>query len=266
MSLKFTILGCGTSTGVPRIGPVWGNCDPNNPKNFRTRCSLLVERETAEGKTTVLVDTTPDMRQQLLSAGVSWVDGVLYTHEHADHTHGIDDLRAIFFNGRRRVDVYYDAATGAMLRHRFNYCFETPPGGSYPPILEGHEIAPFKPVTISGAGGEITALPFLQRHGDIQSLGFRFGGLAYSPDINGLPHESAKLLRDLDVWIIDALRYNPHPSHYSLEEALAVIEKIAPRRTILTHMHIDLDFETLGRELPEGVEPAYDGMVVELAE
>lgn len=262
MSLKFTILGCGTSTGVPRIGPVWGNCDPGNPKNFRSRCSLLVEREAPDGKTTVLVDTTPDMRQQLLSAGVSWADGVLYTHEHADHTHGIDDLRSLFFNGRRRVDVYYDSVTGAMLRHRFAYCFETPPGGNYPPIVEGHKIEAFKPVVIAGGGGEIEALPFTQTHGDINTFGFRFGGLAYSPDINGLPPESVSLLQDLDVWIVDALRYNSHPSHYSVDEALDAVDRIAPKRAILTHMHIDLDYETLRRKLPGNVQPAYDGMVI----
>lgn len=264
MSLKFTILGCGTSTGVPRIGPVWGNCDPGNPKNFRTRCSFLVERNGGDGRTTVLVDTTPDMRQQLLRAAVSWVDGVLYTHEHADHTHGIDDLRALYFNGRRRVDIYYDAATGAKLRHRFAYCFESAPGSNYPPILQGHEIEASRPVPIAGSGGEIVALPFTQRHGDMTSFGFRFGNLAYSPDINGLCEESAALLRGLDVWIVDALRYNSHPSHYSLEEALAVIEQVAPKRAILTHMHIDLDYDTLRRDLPEHIEPAYDGMVIEL--
>lgn len=264
MSLKVTVLGCGTSTGVPRIGPVWGNCDPENPKNSRSRCSLLVQREGEEGTTSVLVDTTPDLRRQLLDAGVFWLDGVLYTHEHADHIHGIDDLRAIFFNGKRRVDVYYDAATGKALRHRFAYCFEAPPGSGYPPILMGHEIAPGAPARIDGAGGEIAALPFTQRHGGMDTLGFRFAGLAYSPDINALPEESLEALRGLDVWIVDALRYSRHPSHYSLDEALETIAEVAPKRAILTHMHIDLDYETLRRELPEGVEPAYDGMVIEI--
>lgn len=263
MSFKFTILGCGTSTGVPRIGPVWGNCDPDNPKNFRSRCSLLVEREGEGGKTSVLIDTTPDMRRQLLDARVSWLDGVLYTHEHADHTHGIDDLRALYFNGRRRVDVYYDAPTGEMLNHRFAYCFQSPPGSSYPPILQGYEIEAGKPVTITGEGGEIEILPFTQHHGSMDTLGFRFGGLAYSPDIKRLPEASVALLEGLDVWIVDALRYSEHPSHYSLEEALAAIEMVAPKRAVLTHMHIDLDYETLRRELPDGVEPAYDGMVIE---
>lgn len=263
MSLKFTILGCGTSTGVPRIGPVWGACDPANPKNVRRRCSLLAEQQGSEGSTTVLVDTTPDMRQQLIDAGVSWLDGVLYTHEHADHTHGIDDLRALYFNGRRRVDVYFDKRTGDLLRNRFAYCFESPPGSNYPPILEGNRIAPGEEVRIAGAGGELVVTPFLQNHGDMDTLGFRFGDVAYSPDVKSIPPESYPYLDGLEVWIVDALRYTDHPSHYTLDEALAAIAQVKPKRAVLTHMHIDLDYETLRRELPEGVEPAYDGMVLE---
>lgn len=263
MSLEFTILGCGTSGGVPRVGNHWGACDPNNPKNRRTRCSLLIERKGREGKTTVLVDTSPDLRQQLLDAGVGWLDGVLYTHEHADHAHGIDDLRQVCFNGRRRVDVYYDEATGKLLRSRFRYCFESPPGSEYPAILKGHEIRAGEPVGISGAGGAIEALPFRQLHGRGETLGFRFGGLAYSPDVSDLPEESLKALEGLDVWILDTLRYTLHPSHLSVEQALAWIARVKPNRAVLTHMHVDLDYATLARSLPPGVEPAYDGMVLE---
>lgn len=265
MSLRFTILGCGTSMGVPRIGPVWGQCDPENPKNVRRRASLLVEKQRPAGVTTVLVDTTPDLRQQLLDAGIAWLDGVLYTHEHADHIHGIDDLRAVCFNGRRRVDVYFDETTGALIRHRFGYCFETPPDSAYPPILEGHVITPGEPVSIEGEGGELAVLPFSQHHGDIDTLGFRFGNVAYSPDIRGFPEESLPFLQGLDVWIVDALRHDAHPSHYSLEEALGAIEALTPKRAILTHMNMELDYQTLRRELPDGVEPAYDGMVIEAA-
>jgi len=264
MSLRFTILGCGTSTGVPRIGPVWGACDPENPRNTRSRCSLLVERLSGEGVTTLLVDTSPDMRQQLLKARVSWLDGVFYTHEHADHTHGIDDLRAVFFNGRRRVEIYYDRRTGNLLHQRFGYCFKTPEDSGYPPILRGHEIEVGVPVLISGKGGDIEALPYLQHHGSIQSLGYRIGNLAYSPDVVGLPEESYAQLEGLDIWVVDALRYTPHPSHFSLEQALEAIGRVKPRRAIITHMHIDLDYETLRKELPENVEPAYDGMVLEI--
>lgn len=263
MTFKVTILGCGTSGGVPRIGNLWGACDPDNPKNRRRRCSLLVERGGDGRKTAVLVDTSPDVRQQLLDAGVSWLDGVLYTHDHADHCHGIDDLRMVAYNGRRRVDIYHDAATGESLRRRFSYCFETPPGSEYPAVLEAHEIRAGEPVRIEGAGGFIEALPFRQLHGRSETLGFRFGGLAYSPDVNDLPEESLIHLQGLDVWIIDALRHAPHPSHFSVEEALSWIQRLRPKRAVLTHMHLDLDYATLARELPEGVEPAYDGMVLE---
>jgi phosphoribosyl 1,2-cyclic phosphate phosphodiesterase len=264
MSLKVTVLGCGTSGGVPRIGGKWGACDPADPKNIRRRCSILVEREGGEGQTTVLVDTSPDLRQQLLGAGVSWLDGVLYTHDHADHTHGIDDLRQVAYNGQRRVDVYFDKMTGAILRRRFDYCFEQPPGSEYPPILKGREIAPGVPVPVSGAGGILEALPFRQIHGPGNTLGFRFGGIAYSPDMSDLPEESVAVLEGLDVWILDALRYTRHPSHLTVEQALAWIARVKPRRAVLTHMHIDLDYATLARELPQGVEPAYDGMVIEI--
>ena len=262
MSLKFTILGCGTSGGVPRIGDHWGACDPGNPRNRRSRCSLLVQRAAGNGETAVLVDTSPDLRQQLLSVGIGWLDGVLYTHDHADHAHGIDDLRQVCFNGHRRVDVYYDEATGKLLRSRFQYCFETPPGSEYPAILNGHEIKPGEPVQVSGVGGAIEALPFRQLHGAGETLGFRSGGLAYSPDVSDIPEESLDALKDLDVWIVDALRYTPHPSHLSLEQALDWIARVKPKRAVLTHMHVDLDYATLAKELPSGVEPAYDGMVL----
>jgi len=262
MSLKVTILGCGTSSGVPRVGNEWGACDPNNPKNRRRRCALLVERAGAEGVTRVLVDTPPDLREQLIDAGVGLLDGVLYTHEHADHCHGIDDLRMVSYNGRRRVDVYHDAATGQILRQRFAYCFETPPGSEYPAVLRAHDIRPGEVVRINGAGGVIEAVPFSQRHGGGETLGFRFGDLAYSPDVSDLPEESVPHLAGLDVWIIDALRYIGHPSHLSVEQALAWIERVQPKRAILTHMHVDLDYETLAGQLPDGVEPAYDGMVL----
>ena len=262
MTLKLTILGCGTSGGVPRVGNHWGACDPKNPKNRRRRCSLLVERASPEGETAVLVDTSPDLRQQLLESGVGWLDGVLYTHDHADHSHGIDDLRMVSFNGHRRVDVYYDEATGKLLHSRFAYCFESPPGSEYPAILRGREIRAGEKVRISGAGGAIETLPFRQLHGQGETLGFCFGGIAYSPDVSNLPEESLKALEGLDVWILDALRYTPHPSHLSVEQALAWIARVRPKRAVLTHMHLDLDYAALARELPEGVEPAYDGMVL----
>jgi phosphoribosyl 1,2-cyclic phosphate phosphodiesterase len=261
MTLTFTILGCSSSTGVPRAALGWGACDPSNPKNRRRRCSLLVERRDRAGKlTTVLVDTSPDLREQLLGAEVCWIDGVLYTHDHADHTHGIDDLRTVALARRRRIDVYLDEATSKTVRGRFDYCFATPPGSEYPPIVTEHRIEAFHNVTIDGEGGPIAALPFAQTHGDIRSLGFRFGNVAYSCDLNGLMPDSVPRLADLDIWILDALRYTPHPSHLSVADALKWIEQVRPKRAILTNLHCDLDYEILRSELPPHVEPAYDGM------
>jgi phosphoribosyl 1,2-cyclic phosphate phosphodiesterase len=265
MSLRFTILGCGSSGGVPRVGNVWGACDPSNPKNRRRRCALLVERFDKAGRTAVLVDTPPDIREQLLDARVETLDGVLFTHDHADHTHGIDDLRGIAFMLKRRVDVYMDDYTRGILMKRFDYCFVQPAGSSYPAILEAHDIRPPEPLRIEGAGGTIEAVPIVQEHGDITSLGFRFGDVAYSPDISGVSEASLALLRDLDLWIVDALRPMPHPSHFSLKQALQWIERVGAKRGILTHMTTELDYAALQRELPQHIEPAYDGMVVHVA-
>ncbi len=263
MTLKLTILGCGSSGGVPRIGNLWGACDPSNPRNRRRRCSILVERQSENGKTVVLVDTTPDIRNQLLDTDVGWVDGVLYTHEHADHIHGIDDLRVVSMNGRRRVDVYLSQETAKVVTKRFHYCFSAPETSPYPPILIAHTLAPFEPVTISGEGGDITALPFDQEHGIIRSFGFRFGNVAYSSDLNALPEASIDMLHGLDVWIIDALRYTTHPTHLNVAQAVELIEHVKPKRAFLTNMHIDLDYETLKNELPDTIEPAYDGLILQ---
>jgi phosphoribosyl 1,2-cyclic phosphate phosphodiesterase len=264
MTFTFQILGCGSSMGVPRPALGWGACDPKNPKNRRRRTSMLVELRGPKGVTRVLVDTSPDLREQLLDAEVDWLDGVLITHEHADHCHGIDDLRALFVRKRRRLDLYLSETASRIIRPRFEYCFQTPPGSEYPPIVTEHRMAPGTPVTIEGEGGLITALPILQHHGDITSLGFRFGGFGYSCDLSGMPAESVAALGGLDVWVIDALRYAPHPSHLSVAEALKWIERLKPKRAILTNLHADLDYETLRKELPANVEPAYDGIRVEL--
>ena len=265
MTFRFTILGCGSSMGVPRPALGWGACDPNNPKNRRRRTSLLAERRGPKGITRVLVDTSPDLREQLLDTNVDWLDGVLMTHEHADHCHGIDDLRPLFVRKRRRIDMYATEQTSSALHQRFDYCFKTPPGSEYPPILTEHRLVPGEALTIDGEGGPITALPILQQHGDIASLGFRFGGFGYSCDLSGMPAESVAALAGLDVWVVDALRYAPHPSHFSLADALAWIERLKPGRAILTNMHADLDFEALRKALPANVEPAFDGISVELS-
>jgi len=262
MSYRCTILGCGSSGGVPRIGMNWGACDPENPKNRRLRCSALVERSGPGGRTSVLIDTSPDFRAQILATRLTAIDAVLYTHDHADHTHGIDDLRMVAFAMKRRVDVYFDAATGASLKSRFGYCFETPEGSPYMPILNGHEIDGTTPIAVSGGGGTISARPIAQWHGAMPSLGYRIGNLAYSPDISDIPEDSIPLLEGLDVWIVDALRYTPHESHFSVKQVLAWAERLKPKRTILTHMTSELDYATLANDLPPGIEPAYDGLVV----
>ena len=263
MTMRFTILGCGSSMGVPRVGLGWGACDPNNPKNRRRRCSLLVEKIAEDGRTTrLLVDTTPDLRDQLLGAGVEKLDGVLYTHEHADHTHGIDDLRALFVRHRRAVDVYCDDVTSQRLHASFGYCFHTPVGSQYPPTLREHRLVAGQAIEITGEGGAISVLPMLQNHGDIASLGFRFGSLAYSADIKALPPESLPLMAGLDVWIVDALRHDPHPSHMNLAESLDWIKRVGTKRAVLTNLHSDLDYEALRAQLPPHVEPGFDGMVI----
>ncbi len=262
MTLTATILGCGSSTGVPRVGLGWGDADPGNPRNRRRRCSLLVERRNAGGRTCVLVDTSPDLREQLLDAEVEWLDAVLYTHEHADHTHGIDDLRPLTLKRRRRIDVYADVPTSHALNARFGYCFATPPGSEYPPILTEHRLEAGRPVTVAGGGGDIVALPFRQMHGDMDSLGFRFGDLAYSCDVSAIAPESLPLLDGVKTWILDALRYRPHPSHFAVADALHWIERVRPQRAILTNMHSDLDYDRLRGELPGHVVPAHDGLVV----
>lgn len=263
--LVVTILGCGASPGVPRIGNDWGACDPANPRNRRLRASLLVERWTGNDVTRVLIDTGPDLREQMISAGVDWVDGVLYTHPHADHIHGIDDLRAFAINRRRRVHVYMDGETSDRVRGGFDYCFRSPSGSSYPPILEEHRIEAESPIVIEGPGGPIHTMPFTQTHGSINSLGFRFGDLAYSSDLNDIPENSLGYVSDLDTWIVAALRHTTHPSHFSLGETIEWAQRLKVRHTILTHMHVDMDYQNLCDTLPEGIEPGYDGMQVRTA-
>ncbi|MBV7397070.1 MBL fold metallo-hydrolase [Mameliella sediminis] len=261
--IRFTILGCGSSGGVPRLGGHWGACNPDNPRNRRRRCSLLVERETPEGTTTVLIDTTPDMREQLLDAGVGRLDAVLWTHAHADHVHGLDDLRQIVFNTRERLNVWADGDTQDDLLSRFAYAFVQPEGSPYPPILNLHTIK--GPVTIEGAGGPVTLTPFEVNHGSIDALGFRVGDFAYLPDVATIPDDAWPALEGLDCWVLDALRRTPHPTHAHLDLALKWIARAAPRRAVLTNMHIDLDYAEVEAETAAHITPAYDGMVIRYA-
>jgi phosphoribosyl 1,2-cyclic phosphate phosphodiesterase len=262
MSLKITILGSGSSGGVPRTGGDWGACDPGEPKNRRTRCSILVQQQGPGGSTDVLIDTAPDMREQLLAVGLERLDAVVYTHDHADQTHGIDDLRGLAIMMRRRIPAYLDAATRAGLMSRFSYCFNEKLDSGYPAILAEHHIVPFRAFDIEGPGGVLTVMPFSQEHGRVCSLGFRFGPVAYSSDVNALPEESFAALDGVTCWIVDALRYTPHPTHAHLALTLEWIKRVKPKHAVLTNLHQDLDYRTLKAELPKGVEPAYDGMVL----
>jgi len=257
---RFIILGCGSSGGVPRLGGHWGDCDPNEPRNTRRRCSMLIEQEGPEGITRVLIDASPDLRAQLLDAGVGELDAVLFTHSHADHVHGIDDLRMIVFNMKKRLPVWADGDTQNALYSRFGYAFVQPETSPYPPILNMNTID--GDVTIEGAGGAITLTPFTVGHGAIEALGFRIGDVAYLPDVADIPEDVWPVLDGLDCWIVDALRRTPHPTHSHLENTLKWIERAAPRRGVITNMHIDMDYRTLEKELPEHVIPAYDGLTL----
>jgi phosphoribosyl 1,2-cyclic phosphate phosphodiesterase len=255
--MKLTILGSGGSGGVPRLGGSggagdWGRCDPLEPRNRRLRASVLVE----EGSTRVLVDASPDMRSQCLASGIDRVDAVLFTHDHADHTHGIDDLRRLHFLLGKPIPAYATAENLTPIAARFAYAFGAL-DANYKPFLEAREITgPFRI-------GDLEVTPYPQHHGNVTSTGFRFGPIAYSTDLVSLPPESYAALEGVDTWIVDSLKRTPHPTHASLDVALEMIAQVGPRRGVLTHMTIDLDYATLKAELPQGVEPAYDGMVLE---
>lgn len=261
----FTILGCGSSPGVPRINGDWGACDPTNPKNRRTRAALLIEQTGDDGgTTTVVIDTGPDFREQMIAAKVKNIDAVFYSHPHADHIHGIDDLRGYVQYTGKGMPIWADSLTMERIREGFRYCLETPKGSSYPPIIEPKIIDPsLAPVAITGAGGTIVFQPVLQHHGSIMSMGFRIGDFAYCSDVSDFPQETIGKLTGLDMLVIDTLQYKFHPSHLSLEQSLGWIARFSPKRAVLTHMHTPLDYETVLRETPEHIEPAYDGMRLE---
>lgn len=262
--LEITILGCGSSGGVPRADGDWGACDPANPKNLRSRCSLLVRRQGPgqgpDQETTIVVDTSPDFRMQSAVAGIKRIDAVLLTHDHADQVHGLDDVRAFFLRSRgRRIHTFMDEATYATMMARFGYIFEGQ--GGYPAICEARRLpAHDQAWSVDGPSGPIPVVTFDQDHGEVRSVGYRFGGVAYSSDLVDLDEPAFAALQGLDVWIVDALRYRPHPTHAHLERTLEWIERVKPRRAILTNMHIDLDYAKLAAELPPGVEPAWDGL------
>ena len=256
--LEIVILGCGSSGGVPRGDGDWGDCDPGEPRNRRTRCSMLARRHGPDGTTSVLIDTSPDLRQQALAADIRHVDAVLYTHDHADQTHGIDDLRVFAIHARRRIQAWMDPATHHALTTRFDYIFESHHG--YPAILEAQRIPPHGQTwSVDGAGGAIPVVTFDQAHGPIRSVGYRLGPVAYSSDVSDLDEAALEAVRGADLWIIDALRYTPHPTHAHVDKALDWIARTEVGRAVLTNLHIDLDYNALSASLPDNVEVAFDG-------
>lgn len=256
--LDVVILGCGSSGGVPRGDGEWGACDPAEPRNRRTRCSMLARRRGPEGETSVLIDTSPDLREQALASGVRRVDAVLYTHDHADQTHGIDDLRAFALRNRRKIPAYMDRATRDALTGRFDYIFEARLG--YPAIVEALDLPPHgRPWAVDGPGGAVPVMTFDQAHGPIRSVGYRLGPVAYSSDVSDLDEAAFAALEGVRLWIVDALRLTPHPTHAHLDLTLDWIARSGVPRAVLTNLHIDMDYKALSRILPSGVEVAFDG-------
>ncbi len=262
--LEFVILGCGSSGGVPRGDGDWGDCDPAEPRNYRTRCSLLVRRHGPDGVTSVLIDTSPDLRAQMLAAGVRHVDAVLYTHDHADQTHGVDDLRVFAMRTRRRIPAFMDAATREALHGRFRYIFESVEG--YPAILDARPI-PLHGETwaVEGAGGAIPVVTFDQAHGPIRSVGYRIGPVAYSSDVSDLDEAAIEAVRGCDLWIVDALRWTPHPTHAHVEKTLDWIARAGVERAVLTNLHLDLDYNALKAAVPAHVDVGFDGWSARLS-
>lgn len=256
--MRIKILGCGASAGVPVMGCDCAVCTSDNPKNVRSRVSVHIE---AQGQR-LLIDTGPDLRAQALRHGITQVDAILYTHDHADHTHGIDDVRSFNFAANKALPAYADNATWASLQQRFGYAFKPPitQYGWFKPSLEPVEIEPFIPFDI----GPVSIFPFAQTHGRIHSMGFRIGDFAYSTDVNAMSEASLEALQGLDVWVVDCLRYTPSPTHAHLEQTLQWITAVKPKRAILTHMSHEFDYDKLSAELPVNVEPGYDGLEITL--
>lgn len=257
--MKVTLLGCGPSQGVPVIGERWGNCDPKEPRNRRTRPSILVE----DRGVSILVDTSPDIRDQLLSNDIRLVDAILYTHLHYDHVAGIGEIRTLSFLAKRRIDLYGTDDVMAGLIEKWAYLFESEASDDadlYQPVARANEISYGQAFDVMG----VEVLPFVQDHGICETAGFRFGKFAYSTDAVDLDDAAFTALEGVEVWIVDCLRDDPHPTHAHFDKTLEWIDRVKPKRAIFTHMNFQADYRTLMDKCPAGVEPGYDGMVVAL--
>lgn len=258
--MKVTILGCGGSGGVPlangKPGGEWGSCDPANPRNRRRRVSVLVEGE----GTSVLIDTSPDLREQIIEFGISAIDAVLFTHAHADHCHGLDELRSFLRYTRKPIDAFMDGPTRSALTARFSYAFASSadPESLYPPLMID------RPIEGVFKAGALEIIPFAQDHGTEETLGFRIGPMAYSTDVKSLDERAFAVLSGVELWIVDCLRDQPHPTHSHTEQTLEWIARVKPRRAVLTHLNHQIDYEDLRRRCPPGTEPGYDGLTVML--
>jgi len=256
--MRLTFLGTGTSFGVPQIGCGCAVCRSTDPRDKRSRSGALVEA----GGSTILIDTPPELRLQLLAGGITRVDAVVYTHEHADHTSGIDDLRMFSVRQRRALPIYGPPETLERLRTSFGYIFDDvrPYEGTSKPSLELHGLEPDRPVDVAG----VEVLPLAFRHGHLRVYGYRIGALAYITDVKAIPAAERDRLRGLEVLALNALWWRPHPTHLSIAEAVQTAQALGARRTYLTHLTHETGHAELAAQLPEGIFPAYDGLTVEV--
>jgi len=256
--MQFVILGCGSSMGVPRADGFFGKCDPKNKKNYRTRCSAIIKTKDEN----ILIDTSPDLRKQLLDNKISKIDKVLYSHMHADQTHGINDLRVFFIKNKKPIPVYADKATSNYLMNSFSYCFSTY-NNEYPAILKLNKIK--KKLFIKDNNKKISITPLKVKHGKVDSICYFIGkDLAYISDISEVSKKDYNKFLNLRYLVIDCLWYRNHPSHLNLDKTLELIKIFKPKKSVLTNLHNDLDYNELKKILPKNVVPAYDGMKINL--